>query len=168
MEKVIDEKVSYKFWVGILIALLHYAAVVLLAYASAWICYQDVKKAGETIIVLFPLPIPQNVLMINPLFYLLGLAVAVVGSVMLFQLHKKASGYFQIAENKVYKVVDIAMLVISCMLSLGASVFAYLNTIFPQGALKNELFFAGICTNIVPVMMILLLVIDHKRIQWHS
>ena len=150
---------------GIFLALLHYAAMVLLSYASSWICYQGVKKAGETIVVLFPLPIPQNVLMVNPLFYSLGLAIAVVGSIMLFQLHKKANGYFQIAKSKVYKAVDIVMLVISCILSIGASVLAYLHTIFPQGALKNELFFAGICTNVVPAMMVLLFVIDHKRIQ---
>lgn len=163
MENVIDGKISYKFWAGIFLALLHYVAIVLLSYASAWVCYQGVKKAGETIVVLFPLPIPQNVLMVNPLFYPLGLAVAIAGSIILFRIHRKTDEYFRTAKNKVYKVVDIVMLVISCILSLGASVLVYLHTIFPQGALKNELLFAGICTNIVPIMMIILTVIDHKR-----
>lgn len=163
MEKVADEKIRYKLWAGIFLALLHYVAMVLLSYASSWICYQGVKKAGETIIVFFLLPIPQNVLMVNPLFYPLGLAIAVVGSIILFRIHRKINEYLQILKNKVYKAVDIVMLVISCILSIGASVLAYLDTIFPQGALKHELFFAGICTNIVAIMMIILIVIDHKR-----
>ena len=102
MEKVADEKISYKLWAGILGALLHYVAMVLLSYASSWVCYQGVKKAGETIVVFFLLPIPQNVLMVNPLFYLLGLAIAVVGSIILFRIHRKINEYLQTLKNKVY------------------------------------------------------------------
>ena len=61
MEKVADEKIRYKLWVSIFFALLHYVAMVFLSYASSWICYQGVKKAGETIIVFFLLPMAMEI-----------------------------------------------------------------------------------------------------------
>ena len=102
--------------------------------------------------------------MVNVLFYPLGLAIAVIGCILLSALHRKIIEYIKPVNKKAYKVTNTVMLVLSCILSIGAAIFAYLNTIFRQGELKYEAFFAGISTNIVPIMMIILFIRNNKRL----
>jgi len=164
LKKIFDEKKqSVRSLTGILFTVLHYAFAVLLSYAGAWISYRGVKKVGGTTLILFPLVLPQDILMVNILFYLLGLAVDVMGYMLLFALHRKLIECVKPLKSTAYKDVNIIMLVLSCILSIGAAVLAYLNTIFPQGSLKYELFFSGICTNIIPVMMVILYIRDKPQ-----
>ena len=149
----------------ILCLLLHYAFAILLSYASAWISYQNVKIVGGTTLLLFPLVFPRDILMVNVLFYPLGLAIAVIGCILLSVLHRKIVEYIKPVNKKAYIVTNnTVMLVLSCILSIGAAILAYLNTIFRQGELKYEVFFAGISTNIVPIMMIILFIHNNRRL----
>ena len=148
--------------ISILCTILHYSAAILLSYTCAWICYQGTVTVGSTIVVFFPIPFPVDILMVSPLFYPLGLVFAVLGYILLFKLHRKIIKYLQPAKTRGYNAECIIILVLACILSIGASILAYLNTIFPQGGLKYELFFAGICTTIIPIMMVILFVRDKK------
>lgn len=160
----VTQDIGMKTLKVILCFLLHYAFAILLSYASAWISYQNVKIVGGTTLLLFPLVFPRDILMVNVLFYPLGLAIAVIGCILLSALHRKIIEYIKPVNKKAYKVTNTVMLVLSCILSIGAAIFAYLNTIFRQGELKYEVFFAGISTNIVPIMMIILFIRNDRHL----
>jgi len=136
--------------------MIHYTFAILLAFGTSMLGYYKTSVIGSKFDGLFLFfPIYSDVRALNPLFYLLGLIGAIVGYLLLWKLYLRFSGDdSHLFENKIYKVMNILLLIFACILTLFANLLAYLHQMNIFDSIRGGFIFVTLFALIIPALII--------------
>ena len=146
-----SNKYSLKTIFGL--SVLYYLAIIAVSFGTIFIEYFDVKTVDTEITWIFILPWPSSVVEVNPVFFVLGIAIDIAACLLLWKWHSSVLSQNTEEYTKGWRVGYTILLIVAVILCLLAEFVAHFLELF-DSKVKYGTVLGLISFFTVPILMI--------------